>query len=93
MKKLIFLFAFISLTTYAQKEVKVDLSNPNATVYTHLYFLQSDSYEPQKAGAVMYGLEGAEAELRGSGRPGSVRGPCVVAGFLRQRSHLPAQHG
>jgi len=62
MKNLFFLLTLISLTAFAQKEVKVDLSNPNATVYTHLYFLQSDSYEPQKAGAVMYGLEGAKAE-------------------------------
>ena len=33
----------------AQETVDVNLSNPNATIYTHLYFLQSDSYQPEKA--------------------------------------------
>ena len=33
----------------AQESVDVNLSNPNATIYTHLYFLQSDSYQPEKA--------------------------------------------
>lgn len=33
----------------AQESVKVNLDNPSGTIYTHLYFLQSDSYEPEKA--------------------------------------------
>ena len=46
----------------AQNEVKVDLSNPNSAIYTHLYFLQPDSYEPAKAATTIYGFQGQEAE-------------------------------
>ena len=46
---------------YTQKQTEVDLSNPNATVYTHLYFLQEDSYQPEKAAKTIYGLKGKEA--------------------------------
>jgi len=56
MKKIIFLFFFISLNAKAQETIKVDLSNPNATIYTHLYFLQDDTYEPAKAAKTMFGL-------------------------------------
>lgn len=62
MKKLLLLFLLISSSIFAQKEVEVDLSNPNATIYTHLYFLQADSYEPEKAATTIYGFEGVEAE-------------------------------
>ena len=64
-KKIILLFSlFLSLNTFAQNtaEVKVDLSNPNATIYSHLYFLQSDSYQPEKAGLTLQGVTGKEAE-------------------------------
>jgi len=61
MKKILF-FLLLSSSLFAQKEVKVDLSNPNSAIYTHLYFLQSDSYEPSKAAAAIYGFEGVEAE-------------------------------
>jgi MscS family membrane protein len=40
----------------AQDSTRVDLSNPHATVYTHLYFLQADSYEPKKAAKTILGL-------------------------------------
>jgi len=56
MKKIIFLVFFISLNAKAQETIKVDLSNPNATIYTHLYFLQDDTYEPAKAAKTMFGL-------------------------------------
>ncbi|WP_111706662.1 mechanosensitive ion channel family protein [Lutibacter citreus] len=62
MKKIILFCLLISTSIFAQKEVKVDLSNPNSTIYTHLYFLQSDSYEPEKAAKTIYGFEGKEAE-------------------------------
>ena len=52
----------ISSTLIAQDKVKIDLSNPNSTIYTHLYFLQSDSYEPEKAAATIYGFQGIEAQ-------------------------------
>ncbi|MFT6700066.1 MAG: MscS family membrane protein, partial [Porticoccaceae bacterium] len=40
-----------------QETVNVDLTNPNATIYTHLYFLQDGSYQPKKAAATIFGLE------------------------------------
>lgn len=48
---------------YAQSKTKVDLSNPNATIYTHLFFLQEDedSYAPEKAAKTIFGLKGEEA--------------------------------
>lgn len=51
-----------SATLIAQNIVKVDLSNPNATIYTHLYFLNSNSYAPQKAAATVYGYDGIHAQ-------------------------------
>lgn len=56
MKKFLFLVFIFPLFTLAQEDVKVDLSNPNATVYTHIYFLQNDSYEPKKAAKTIFGL-------------------------------------
>ena len=41
--------------------MNVDLSNPHATLYTHLYFLQSDSYQPKKAAKTILGLSEKEA--------------------------------
>lgn len=61
MKKLLILFYFLSFFTNAQETITVDLSNPNATVYTHIYFLQEDSYQPEKAAKTIYGLAEKEA--------------------------------
>ena len=61
MKKISLFFLLLSSVIFAQNKVKVDLSNPNSAIYTHLYFLQSDSYEPEKAAASIYGFEGEEA--------------------------------
>ena len=57
MKKLLFFLLLASFFTNAQETVPVDLSNPHATIYTHLYFLQADSYQPEKAAATILGLE------------------------------------
>jgi MscS family membrane protein len=57
MKKLLFFLLLASFFTNAQETVPVDLSNPHATIYTHLYFLQADSYQPKKAAATILGLE------------------------------------
>jgi MscS family membrane protein len=62
MKKLFLFFLLFSASLIAQNKVKVDLSNPNATIYTHLYFLNSNSYAPQKAAATIYGYDGIEAQ-------------------------------
>ena len=52
----------LSSVVLAQTKVNVDLSNPNSTIYTHLYFLQSNSYNPSKSAEAIYGYEGKEAE-------------------------------
>ena len=62
MRKIAILFFVLSFTlTAQQKEIKVDLSSPRATVYSHLYFLQEDSYDAEKAAQTIYGLSGADA--------------------------------
>ena len=58
MKKFFFLFYFLSFFANGQETVTtVDLSNPKATIYTHLYFLQDDSYKPNNAAKTIFGLE------------------------------------
>jgi len=61
MKKTFYLFLFISSFAFAQNNVKVDLRNPNATLYTHLYFLQPDSYNIDNASMTIKGLPKKEA--------------------------------
>ncbi len=47
--------------TVAQDSIRVDMSNPHATVYTHLYFLQTDTYAPKKAAKTILGLSEEQA--------------------------------
>lgn len=62
MRNFYWFLLFIPFTIQAQKDsVRVNLSNPNATMYTHLYFLQSDSYNPKKAATTINGLPEKEA--------------------------------
>ncbi|MBL4724018.1 MAG: mechanosensitive ion channel family protein, partial [Lutibacter sp.] len=61
MKKIILFFLLLTSSLFAQKKVKVDLSNPNSTIYTHLYFLQPEFYQPEKSASTIYGLEENEA--------------------------------
>lgn len=61
MKKFLFLLFIVPLFSLAQEDVKVDLSNPNATIYTHIYFLQEDSYFPKKSAKSIYGKRESEA--------------------------------
>ena len=56
MKKLAILFVFWSLGITAQDSTRVDLSNPQSTIYTHLYFLQKENFEPAKAAQTINGL-------------------------------------
>ncbi|MDP4989532.1 MAG: mechanosensitive ion channel family protein, partial [Polaribacter sp.] len=56
MKKIIFLLLFVNQLSFTQETVKVDLSNPNATIQTHLYFLQNNTYQPEKSAKTIYGL-------------------------------------
>ena len=62
MKKILLFFLLLSSTIFAQTKVKVDLSNPNSAIYTHLYFLQEDNYQPSKSAQTIYGYKGKEAE-------------------------------
>lgn len=61
MKNTLFILTLLLITSGFSQKAKVDLSNPNATIYTHLYFLQSDSYQPNKAAKTIYGYKGKEA--------------------------------
>ena len=63
MKKISILFLFISLFSYSQNKVKVDLSNPNAALYTHVYFLMPENYDAAKAAKTVRGVSLAEAEF------------------------------
>lgn len=61
MKKLLFLIFLFPFFSNAQDSIRVDLSNPHASIYTHLYFLQTDSYEPKKAAKTIFGLSEEKA--------------------------------
>ena len=61
MKRLAFLFLFIPFSFYAQDASEVNLSNPKATIYTHIYFLQDNSYQPENSAKTIYGKEEKEA--------------------------------
>ncbi|WP_405608948.1 mechanosensitive ion channel family protein [Polaribacter sp. Asnod1-A03] len=64
MKKIIWLLFFVPFFIAAQQDIdsiKVDLGNPHATVYTHLYFLQPDSYDAKKAAKTILGLSEEKA--------------------------------
>ena len=61
MKHFIWLLLFIPFLASAQDSTRVDLKNPNAAIYTHLYFLQSDSYQPKKAAKTILGIKEKEA--------------------------------
>ena len=61
MKNILFLLLFVSNFSYGQKAPEVDLSNPRATVYTHIYFLQNTSYQPKKAAKTIKGLDEKQA--------------------------------
>lgn len=66
--KRILLISILSITyltsvCQATLEPKPDLSNPQSTVFTHLYFLQEDSYQPEKSALAIYG-EGLSLEKK-----------------------------
>mgnify|MGYP000609207064 FL=1 len=61
MKKYLWCLLLLPMFSIAQDSIRVDISNPHATVYTHLYFLQSDSFDPQKAAKTILGLPEEQA--------------------------------
>lgn len=63
MKKLSFLFLFVGLFSFAQKSERVDLSTPNAALYTHVYFLTPENYDIDKSAATVRGLPKGEAQF------------------------------
>lgn len=54
MRRLLLIFLLFTAVVSAQDSTKVNLKNPNAAVYTHLYFLQSDSYQPEKSAQTIF---------------------------------------
>ena len=61
MKKFLFLVLLFPFFLNAQDSIQVNLKNPRATVFTHLYFLQSNSYQPKKAAETIFGLSEKKA--------------------------------
>ena len=61
MKNYLWVFLLFPMLSIAQDSIRVDISNPHATVYTHLYFLQSDSFDPKKAAKTILGLSEEQA--------------------------------
>lgn len=63
MKKLLLpFFVFVAFISYSQKNLKVDLSNPKATVTTHLKFLSDENYSLEKSSKVFYKLDTKSAK-------------------------------
>ena len=61
MRKFLWFLLFLPTFIVAQDSIRVDLSNPHAAIYTHLYFLQSDTYQPKKAAKTILGLSEEKA--------------------------------
>lgn len=63
MKKILLPFLILmTFISFAQENLKVDLSNPKATITTHLKFLNEDNYYPQKSAKVFYNLNSKDAK-------------------------------
>jgi MscS family membrane protein len=65
MRKIFWILLILPYYLIAQEQsldsINVNLSNPSATLNTHLYFLQEDSYQPKKAAKTILGLEEKKA--------------------------------
>ncbi|MGB1247729.1 MAG: mechanosensitive ion channel family protein [Chitinophagales bacterium] len=67
MSRLFFLFAFIFISSngiFAQEEInpEANTSSPYHTIFTHLYYLQDDTYTPEKSAMTIYAPEASERE-------------------------------
>jgi MscS family membrane protein len=62
MKKITFFFVLLATAVFSQTEVDKDLASPHATIYTHLFALQEDSYDLEKAASTIYGAPEKRAE-------------------------------
>lgn len=63
MKKLAILFLFLSLYAHSQSKSKVDLSTPNAMLYTHIYYLMPENYDIAKSAATVRGVDKGKAQF------------------------------
>lgn len=63
MKKIVFIFLFLSIYSFAQNKGKIDLSTPNATLYTHVFYLMPENYDIAKSAATIKGLPKGEAQF------------------------------
>jgi len=61
MKKLTFLLILVTFLSFGQSQKQIDLRNPNATIYTHIYFLMPDSYDINKSAATIPDIPRVEA--------------------------------
>jgi MscS family membrane protein len=62
MKKIFFLFLFVSFCVFGQTKTSENLVSPYKTIYTHLYYLQNDSYDAKKSATTIYGESEIDAE-------------------------------
>ncbi len=61
MKKLLFIFLFITGATFAQ-QIKPDLRTPYSTLFTHLYFLETEHYNPDNSALTIRGISKKKAK-------------------------------
>jgi len=61
-KKIVSLFLLFSAVAFAQKPSSKALESPYAAIYTHLFFLQEDTYNIEKAATTIYGKPAIEAQ-------------------------------
>lgn len=63
MKKILLPFLiFMTLAIDAQENVLVDISNPKATITTHLKFLDKDNFQPEKSAKAFTGISKNQAK-------------------------------
>ena len=60
MKKIVFLFLFVTSLSFAQK-IQPDLRTPYSTLFTHLYFLEPNTYDVNKSALTIRGIPKAKA--------------------------------
>ena len=64
LKKISVLFLLLNTFLFAQEsKVSVDLSSPYRTIFTHLHFLQPESYNATNASKTIYG-ESSEQSVK-----------------------------
>jgi MscS family membrane protein len=58
----LFFLLVISINAQPVQEIAADLMNPQAAIYTHLNYLQEESYQPTKSAKAIYAPNKTEAE-------------------------------